>query len=187
VSAVAASLLLLAINAISASRTISMAGGMDRLAIWSEGMHFFKTSPIVGIGAGGYMERNFMTAHNSYLLCAAELGIVGYFLWMSMIVVTLIQLSRVPKVVGASNPVLARWAVALRLSLGVYLYTSFFLSRTYDLPLFLLLGMSGAVIAAAGGDAAIPLRGTKWPVWSLGLCVGILALMYVMLRLRVVV
>jgi putative inorganic carbon (HCO3(-)) transporter len=188
VSAALGSLLLLAINAIG-SRTISMSGGMDRLALWSDGMSYIKSSPVWGIGIRGYTDRSFMsmTAHNSYLLCAAELGMVGYFLWMSMIVVTLIQLSRVPKVVGASNPALARWAVALRLSLGVYLYTSFFLSRTYDLPLFLLLGMSGAVITAAGGDEAIPLRGTKWPLWSLGICGSILALIWVMLRLRVVV
>jgi hypothetical protein len=66
------------------------------------------------------------------------------------------------------------------------MFTSFFISRTYDLPLFLLLGMSGGVIIAAGGDEAVPLRGTKWAAWSLGLCVSILALIYVMLRLRVV-
>jgi hypothetical protein len=127
-----------------------------------------------------------MTAHNSYLLCAAELGMLGYFLWMSIVVVTMMQLGRVPKVVGASNPALAQWAVALRISLGVYLFTGFFLSRTYELPLFLLIGMSGAIITAAGGDDAIPLRGTFWPVWSFGLCVGILTLIYVMLRLRLV-
>jgi putative inorganic carbon (HCO3(-)) transporter len=189
VTAALGALLLLAINALNSisNRTISMSGGMDRLALWSDGMAYFKSSPLWGIGIRGYTERSFMTAHNSYLLCAAELGMVGYFLWMSIVVVTLIQLSRIPKVVGASNPLLGRWAVALRLSLGVYMFTSFFLSRTYDLPLFLLLGMSGAVIAAAGGDKAIPLRGTKWPVWSLGICVSVLALIYAMLRLRVVV
>ena len=32
-----------------------------------------------------------MTAHNSYLLVAAELGIVGMFLFVGMILVTLVQ------------------------------------------------------------------------------------------------
>ena len=45
---------------------------------------------------------------------------------------------------------------------------------------------SGAVIAAAGGDEAIPLRGTMWPVKSLAFCVGILGLIYAMLRMRLV-
>jgi hypothetical protein len=100
--------------------------------------------------------------------------------------VTLIQLSRIPRIVGKSNPEVARWALALRISLGGYLFTSFFLSRAYELPLFMLLGMSGGIIVAAGGDDAIPLRGTKWPAWSLLSCVGILLLIYAMLRLRVV-
>jgi putative inorganic carbon (HCO3(-)) transporter len=184
-SAAVGAVFLLAINALGTKgRSISMSGGMDRLAIWSDGMQFFKSSPIFGIGARGFMERSVMTAHNSFLLCAAELGIIGYFLWMSMIVVTVIQLSRVPKVVSKSKPALARWAVALRLSLIVYMFTSFFLSRTYDLPLFLLLGMSGGVIVAAGGDDLVLLRGSRWPVWSLGLCGSLLMAIYVMLRLR---
>lgn len=185
ISTALGALLLLAINAIG-TRAISMSAGMDRLAIWSDGMAYFKQSPLWGIGIRGFTDRQGMTAHNSYLLCAAELGLLGFFLWMSMVVVTLIQLSRVPKVVGKSNPVLARWALALRLSLSVYLFTSFFLSRAYDLPLFLLLGMSGGIVIVAGGDEAIPLHGTRWPVWSLGLCGSILTLIYVMLRLRVV-
>jgi hypothetical protein len=127
-----------------------------------------------------------MTAHNSFLLVAAELGMIGYFLWMSMIVVTLIQLNRIPQVVGKSDPSLVRWAVGLRISLGGYLFTSFFLSRAYELPLFMLLGMCGGVIIAAGGDDAVTLRGSGWPVWSLISCVGILALIYAMLRLRFV-
>jgi putative inorganic carbon (HCO3(-)) transporter len=175
---------LVAINA--GKRTISMSGGMDRLAIWSDGMSFFKSSPLWGIGYGGFVERDDWTAHNSYLLCAAELGIIGFFLWMGALLVTIIQLNRVPKVVGKSNPALARWAVGMKISLGGYLFTSYFLSCTYNPLLFLLLGMSGAIIAAAGGDEALPLRDTNWQVKALGICVGILTLIYVMLRLRAV-
>jgi O-antigen ligase len=181
------SVFLLTINAIGTkARAISLSGGLDRLAIWSDGMQYFKSQPVFGIGIRGFTERNAQTAHNSFLLCAAELGMIGYFLWVSMIVVTVIQLSKVPQIVGESQPALARWAVALRLSLGVYMFTSFFLSRTYDLPLFLLLGMSGGVIIAAGGDDIIQVRGTGWPAWSLGLCLTILGVIYIMLRLRVV-
>ena len=176
---------LVVINA-TRTRTVSMTGGLDRLAIWSDGMSFFKSSPLYGIGVGGFTERNGLTAHNSYLLCVSELGVIGLFLWVSMIVVTLIQLNRVSKVVAVSNPLLAKWALAVKLSLGGFLFTSFFLSTTYSSLLFLLLGLSGAIIVSAGGDDAIPLHGTNWPVRSAGLCVGIMVLIYVMLRLRVV-
>jgi putative inorganic carbon (HCO3(-)) transporter len=174
---------LLAVNAYK-TRSISMAGGMDRLAIWSDGLSYFKSSPIYGIGPRGFVNTYGMTAHNSYLLVAAELGIVGMFLFVGMILVTLIQLNRVPAVVAKSNPGLARWAVALNISLGGYLFTSFFLSRAYELPLYLLLGMSGGVIIAAGGDDGVPVRGTLWPAWTLLICFGLLGIIYVMLRLR---
>jgi putative inorganic carbon (HCO3(-)) transporter len=184
-SGIVGALLLLVVN-LTRNRTITMSQGMDRLAIWSDGMSYFKSQPIWGIGWGSFADRQGMTAHNSFLLCAAELGFVGYFLWMSIIVVTMIQLSRIPKLIGAKNPAMVRWALAVRASLGVYLFTGFFLSRAYEMPLFLLFGMAGAIIAAVGGDDAIPLRGTGWPVWSLALCAGVLALIYAMLRLRMV-
>jgi len=178
-------LVLVAANAYR-GRSISLSGGMDRLAIWSDGLSYFKSSPLWGIGPRGFGNQFGMTAHNSYLLVAAELGMIGYFLWMSMNLVTLMQLSRIPALVAKTNPELGRWALALRISLAGYLFTSFFLSRAYELPLYMLLGMCGGVIIAAGGDEAIPLRGTFWPAWSLVACVGILGLIYAMLRVRVV-
>jgi O-antigen ligase len=184
-SGVVAAGLLLAVN-LTRHRTITMSQGLDRLAIWSDGMSYVKRSPIYGIGYGEFTDMQGMTAHNSFLLVGAELGIVGLILWMSFIVVTFIQLSRVPKVIGATNPALARWAVATRLTLGVYMATGFFLSRAYQMPLFLLLGMAGAIIANSGGDEAVSLKGTAWPLWTIGLSFGVLVLIWVMLRLRVV-
>jgi putative inorganic carbon (hco3(-)) transporter len=174
---------LLAVNAYK-TRSISMSGGMDRLAIWSDGLAYFKSSPIYGIGPRGFANTNGMTAHNSYLLVAAELGIVGMFLFVGMILVTLIQLNRVSTAVAKTNPALARWALGLKISLGGYLFTSFFLSRTYDMPIYMLLGMCGGVIVAAGGDDVAPVRGTLWPAWTVLACFGLLGIIYLMLRLR---
>ena len=177
-------LALLAVNAYS-SRSISIAGGMDRLAIWSDGLSYFKESPIWGIGPRNFIDRYGMTAHNSFLLVAAELGFVGLFLWLGMSVVTFVQLNKVTQMKQV-DPVIVRWAKALRISLGSYVFTSFFISRAYELPLYMLLGMCGGVIVAAGGDDAVSLRGSLWPVWTLVCCVGTLSLIYLMLRLRVV-
>ena len=47
---------------------------------------------------------------------------------MSLIVVTVMFLRRVPAAVRKTDPVLARWAEAITLSLYGYLFTSFFLS-----------------------------------------------------------
>jgi putative inorganic carbon (hco3(-)) transporter len=184
VSLTVAALLVIAINNLNGPRTIDISGGTDRLAIWSDGLSYFKSSPIWGIGYDNFTAKQGKTAHNSYVLCAAELGFVGFFLWMSIIVVTFIQLNAVHKLLLKSNPVLARWAVALTFSISAYLFTAFFLSLTYELPLFMLLGMAGSIITSAGGDATVPLRGTKWPLWALGSCAGLLVVIYAASRLR---
>ena len=126
-----------------------------------------------------------MTAHNSYLLCAAELGLIGYFFWMSILVVTIIYLRRAAKMPSA-DPIWARWASAINMSLITYLFTSFFLSRTYDLPLYLLLGIAGAVINASGGEQKLLATPSRWPVWAAGACISSIMLIYVLVRLRAV-
>lgn len=180
-----APLVVVALNA-TRSRTISIAGGVDRLMLWSDGIGMFKSSPLWGIGYYQFSEREQLTAHNTYLLCASEMGMIGFFIWMSLVVVTIMLLRRVPALIGASDPVLARWAQAILLSLYAYLFTSFFLSRLYDLPLYLLIGMAGGVINSAGGEEKISLRGTHWPAWAGGTCVALLVLIYVLVRLRIV-
>lgn len=176
---------ILAINA-TRTRTISVAGGVDRLALWSDGLGMFKHSPLWGIGYYEFTNREILTAHNSYLLCLTEVGLIGYFLWLSILIVTIIQLRRVPAAIGAVNPVLARWAEAIKLSLYGYLFTSFFLSRTYDMPLYLLLGMAGGVIAASGGEEKFSLQGSRWPVWAGGLSIVTVVVIYTLVRLRAI-
>jgi putative inorganic carbon (hco3(-)) transporter len=205
------------------SRTISVSTGEDRLTIWSNGLGMFKSSPIWGVGYGNFRSTSELTAHNSYMLAASELGLIGLMLWMSVMVVTILLLRRV----GDSKPVLkladapvgqplvaavaggrggpgnsallphsdvpnpleadpgiVRWAVALKLSLYSYLFTSFFLSRTYDLPLYLLLGMCGATISMAGGEPNFPIRDSKWAIWSCGLSFVAIFIIYVLVRMR---
>ena len=179
-------MVLVAINLSGTGRTISFSAGADRLSIWSDGLGLVKESPIWGIGYRGFSDQVGMTAHNAFLLCIAETGIIGCFLWMAVLVVTFWQLN---KVIGLKIPdakpqpsdlALLRWADATRTALIVYLFTSWFLSATYELPLYLLLGMAGAIYSAAAarwgpGSSAIP---GGWPALSLGICLGLLLALY---------
>ena len=184
VSFLGGAFVLAAIN-LTSQRTVSIGGGIDRLAIWSDGLGLFKGSPLWGIGYNAFSGVVGMTAHNSFLLCASELGLVGYFFWMSILVVTLVQLHEAARL-PSTDPKWAQWASAIRTSLIVFLFTSFFLSRTYDLPLYLLLGMAGAVIASSGGEQKLLATRTSWPAWAASLCVFSIVLIYVLVRLRVV-
>jgi len=71
-------------------RAISVQAGSDRLALWSEGLQLFKQSPLFGVGYLSFANQGRLghTAHNSFVVCLAELGILGYSLWMGLVVFT---------------------------------------------------------------------------------------------------
>jgi O-antigen ligase len=180
-------LALLAAN-FTAGRAISIAGGIDRLDIWSEGLGMFKSSPLWGVGYNGFMEHFELTAHNSFLLCAAELGLIGYFFWMGLIVVSIWQLRVIVKDSGpdAPDPGVQRWASTLLLSIYVFLMTGFFLSQTYSPTLYVLLGMAAAIVSIDMQQRNKPLlpERSHWAVWTAALCTLSIVAIWVGVRLR---
>jgi putative inorganic carbon (HCO3(-)) transporter len=79
----------------SGGRGISASEGADRLEAWATGLVLFKQAPIFGIGFGNFTNFNEITAHNSFVLCLAELGLVGTTLWIALLVYTTMGLNRV--------------------------------------------------------------------------------------------
>jgi hypothetical protein len=94
VAAVLATALLLGAN-FTGGRDVSVEAGQERIGAWGEGLEFLKSAPVFGIGFGEFGDRNDITAHNSFLLCAAELGMFGYFFWMGLLVVSFSDLGRI--------------------------------------------------------------------------------------------
>lgn len=139
-----------------------------RLEAWSEGLQMVKYSPIWGVGFGQFADIHRLVAHNSFVHCFAELGLVGYFAWLGAIFATFWYLERVAAVEGAArgedaSADLVRWARALGLSLVAFLAAALFLSRTYSVSLFLLVGLGTALAGVAlntsdePGEYVIPL------------------------------
>jgi hypothetical protein len=65
-------------------RDISASAGSDRTALWSAGMQMLKSHPLFGVGLGSFTDNCDgcgLTAHNSLVICAAELGLFGLFFW----------------------------------------------------------------------------------------------------------
>ena len=174
-------------------RAVSVEGGRDRLDLWSDGLGFFKSSPLWGHGFGSYPDEFGMTAHNSFVLCFSELGLIGYFLWISFIFLILWRLHIVVRTtsneLGASTDEteLHSWASAVSLSFYVFMVTAFFLSQTYFLELYLLSGMSVAIINMTllrrGVDDLLP-EGNLWPVKVLAICLASIVAIHVIVRLR---
>ena len=70
----------------SGGREVSVESGSDRMEAWSTGLQLIRSHPIFGVGYHRFTEYYIITAHNSIVVCAAELGIVGFFFWVLFVV-----------------------------------------------------------------------------------------------------
>jgi hypothetical protein len=122
-----------------------------RITAWTEGMEMFKSHPILGVGYAQFLDHHTLTAHNSFVLCFAETGLVGYFLWLGMILITLYQLHRLQQILDEEpdDDPIHMWANLIQLSLVAFLAGAFFLSRTFIPMLYLLLGLGTSVVLVA--------------------------------------
>lgn len=109
----------------------------DRIEAWSVGLDLLKTYPIFGAGFNNFMEHHWLTAHNSFVLCFAELGLVGFFVWIGMIVLTFKSLTAAIDTLPVRSPN-HQTVFLLRNSLVGFLACAWFLSRTYQ-PIFYFL------------------------------------------------
>jgi len=118
-----------------------------RLDVWRTGIAMFRSSPVFGVGFQLFGAHNpSLTAHNSLLLCLAELGIFGSLFWLGLIVFSIMDLNTI---VGndtalAQAPDLVGCANGVRIALFTFVGTAWFLSRTYVMTLYLLIAMAAA-------------------------------------------
>jgi O-antigen ligase len=119
----------------------------SRLEAWSGGLMMLKASPIWGVGMGLFVDHHERVAHNSYVQCFAETGLVGYFLWLGLIVVILERLSALS--LTSPNTDWSRWARGARLALFGFLFAALFLSRTATPMFFFLTALPVALLGIA--------------------------------------
>ena len=172
----------------TAGRAVSTSeeSAAQRIDAWSEGLDMFRSSPVLGVGFQNFTDRHDLTAHNSFVLCFAELGAVGYFFWLALLVVAILQLEQVRQCTddGLGGDVLRRQARVLIASFAGMLAAAFFLSRSYNVALYLLVGLAFALYEIArhlGHPVALPsLYGVGRKVVTLEF--ASVAAMYVLVR-----
>lgn len=148
--------------ALGPSRMAEMSADEDsaegRIEAWYEGVQLFLSHPIFGVGKGSFVDHNGLTAHNSFVLAFAELGLFGYFFWLSNVVISWIMVHRVVQCEpppNASEETVKQWdqlrALARTLWYGYLggLVSAFFLSRTYVVILYLHIGLIVALFQLA--------------------------------------
>lgn len=112
----------------------------QRVEAWQEGITMLRSKPVLGVGYGNFTDHHYLTAHNSFVLCFAELGLVGYFAWLGLIVLTFKGMQQALKLAPPNSPEL-KLALVMRASFVAFLACSWFLSRTYSPGLFVLLAL----------------------------------------------
>lgn len=149
---VAAGPLLVVASMTGRSSSEAEGSSAERIECLQIGLDLVKHSPVAGIGKGQFGEYHFLTAHNSYVLAAAETGLLGFALWSFVLYLAVkIPLSALRALDGLQGPdaVQARaWATALLASMLGAVVGSFFLSFTYHAILWIYVGFSGAYAGA---------------------------------------
>lgn len=121
------------------------ASSYGRLEAWVVGVGLFQHSPLFGVGFRNFMEYHFRTAHNSFVLCASELGVFGLYPWLMLLMITYKNAHFVEKeLLREKQRGFAMYVYALRLGLVTFVVGAMFLSRTYHPLLFVLIGLCAA-------------------------------------------
>ena len=148
----------------------SAAGRVDA---WYAGFDMFKERPLFGVGMGNFVEHHSLTAHNSFVLALAELGVVGYFMWLALLALSIMMIRQIinleaPGELSIPSAELDDWrahqrfASALLYTLIAYMVTAFFLSRSYVPMLYMTYGL------CAGLDMTVRKRWPSVPAVRLG-------------------
>jgi putative inorganic carbon (HCO3(-)) transporter len=122
------------------------ASAYGRIQAWGIGIDLFEQFPLFGVGYGNYTEYHFRTAHNSYVLCMAELGIFGFFAWTMLIYLSIKNAGQIANLLRAQKQrTLAVYVDTVRYSLIAYCLGAYWLSRTYSELLFIMIGLTTAI------------------------------------------
>src|SRR5262249_28333213 len=126
----------------------------ERAELLREGFERIRETHGIGIGAHQFADASSigLTAHNAYLLAAAQAGVAGLALFGFVLYVAL----KVPYAIWFGtyqlHPTTARFAPALAISLTGAALGILFLSWTYKDILYMLIGASAALYAAARAE-----------------------------------
>ncbi len=149
--------------------------GSGRMMVWKRGMVIAVDHPLLGVGPycfssayGLYLEQGkfrgdigrqessgkWSVAHNSLLQVLVELGIFGLLVFVAMIIYIFKNFKKLKILYpeGKISKRLESQMIALELTLVGYLACGFFLSHAYNITMYLILILSGAMVSIASDE-----------------------------------
>jgi hypothetical protein len=160
----------------------------ERTELLREGFEFIRNTKGIGLGIGRFSDESTigLTAHNAYVLAAAETGFVGLCLFGLVLYVSL----KIPLAVWlgehAVDPEVMRFAPAVAFSIVGAMLGIVFLSWTYKDVLYLVLGSSAALYGAArASDPSFSVRIAPKEIVAIATAmIGLVFALYVGVRLK---
>lgn len=123
---------------------------LERYEAWSTGLTMFKQNPVFGVGARQFAEHHYLTAHNTFVLCFAELGFPGFVLFMAVLYLTfkslIVGLRDLREVPGSEAA--TTWGLALLASMAGIVFQINTLSFAYHSVMWIFFGLVGGWCSA---------------------------------------
>lgn len=147
---VAASLIVLLAFAVAPAHLTqtrdSSNSAQNRVDVWAQGMSMLASNPVIGVGRGNFLTyTRTIIAHNSGVELVAETGLVGFFLWVSIIVACLRAAHL--RYLTCETPTDRSIVSAMAMSVLGYVISSLFVSLEYE-TFYLLLALCVGGIAS---------------------------------------
>lgn len=161
--------------------------GQERIQIWSDAMMAFRHNPLFGLGAGKF-ESDGLVAHNAFLNTYADLGFVGGTLFVGAFFLAGLSLLQLrPGKTRIIHPELRGMYPFLFGAVVAYIVGMLSLSRQYEVPTYMVLGMVTAYRAMVPTQQwTEPPRMSRRLVWLLiGVSLAFLLSVHVFTRLFV--
>jgi putative inorganic carbon (HCO3(-)) transporter len=138
--------------------------GQHRIQLWSEGYALFFRSPVFGIGMDRYVEEVGYVAHNSFVHCFTELGLLGGTFFTGCFYISLWELYRFglrprPKLSPRLNRV-RPYLLAIVACTVIGMMSS---TRSYSIPSYMILGLVAAYFRIV--DDACPGAAPRLDTW----------------------
>jgi O-Antigen ligase len=134
--------------------------GQARIQLWSDALFIFRQSPLIGIGMENYRQFSSHVAHNSFLHCYTEVGVIGGTLFLGAFFFALTGMyglrNRDQQAAADIDPELRRLYPFLMATLVAYTIGICFLSRSYIVPTFMILGLAVAYQRLHTTQAPVP-------------------------------
>jgi len=135
----------------------SESSAAGRIDAWYEGFQMFLGQPLFGVGANNFVEHNYLTAHNSFVLALAETGFIGFAVWFTFVLYCFRMMLTIyrhePPLEDRAAEISWRTERALAATMFValcgFFAAAFFLSRTYVIILYLIAALAVAEYSGA--------------------------------------